>query len=90
MAGALLFALPFLQTPVMADGNKIVVTLFGIGPGAGAAGTVTIENNPNGPDELELEISGLPPNHADHGLSDEASGTRSTSRPVHWGVHHGR
>ena len=43
--------------------NKVInIDLTGIGPGAGAFGTVKVINNPYGPDVMQLKIEGLPPN----------------------------
>ena len=60
-AGALALPLPVLTGVARAD-DEIVIALFGTGPGAGSSGWVEIEDNANGPDEVELTIDGLPAN----------------------------
>ena len=40
--------------------SEIAVSLIGIGPGAGAFGTVEVTDDPTGPDKLDLRIESLP------------------------------
>ncbi len=68
VVAAVIVFLVSLQGPTLAfgdddDGDEdvIVVDLFSLfGPGAGATGIVVIDENPAGPDELKLQIAGLP------------------------------
>ncbi len=60
----LIMSLVSTQDSAFAQKGKdlIIVDLIGLGPGAGAVGLVVIDEKRTGPDKLELQIDGLPPN----------------------------